>query len=614
MMSSITSAQTTGFTYQGRLTDGGAPATGVYDLQFGLWDSQSSGTQIGSTQNVNGVQVTSGVFTVTLDFGANAFPGGNRFLEISARVSGAGSFTLLTPRQPITSTPYAVRSLRATTADSVSTSGVPAGSGNYIQNTSSPQSGNFNITGSATVGQTLSGNVVNAATQFNLGGARVLSGDPSIFNLFVGVDAGRNNNTGSGNSFFGFRAGETNTSGDSNSFFGSVAGLTNTTGSANSFFGRGAGILNTIGFSNSFFGKSAGANNLTGAENSFFGVSAGDQNTTGGGNSFFGSFAGTTNTSGRFNSFFGADAGAFNDGGSDNSFVGVQAGRANTSGNRNTVIGAYANLLPSGSNATAIGANAVVGASNATAIGAYAIVNLANSIVLGGISGINGATADTNVGIGTTAPQARLHVRANGGNILFGDSGCGAGSGAIGFGSSLAGCNNYALLGGDGNTYINSPPGGTIIFREGNGPNRLEIRPGGTIGIGVLDGGGGQALCRNGLAAISACSSSLRYKTEIKPYAGGLQLINRLQPVSFNWKTTHQPDIGLIAEEVATVEPRLTFTNQSGEIEGVNYSQLTAVLINAVKEQQKQIEKQQEQIVGLKKLVCRSHRRSEVCK
>src|SRR5262245_7399696 len=116
MLSSITSAQTTGFTYQGRLADGGAPANGVYDLQFGLWDSQSSGKQIGSTQNLNGIQVTSGVFTVTLDFGANAFPGANRFLEISARMSGVGSFTLLTPRQAITSTPYAVRSLRATTA------------------------------------------------------------------------------------------------------------------------------------------------------------------------------------------------------------------------------------------------------------------------------------------------------------------------------------------------------------------------------------------------------------------------------------------------------------------------------------------------------------------
>src|SRR4029453_5640220 len=101
-------AQSTNFTYQGRLTDGGTPANGNYDLQFALWNSLSGGTQVGSTQSVNTLAVTNGVFTVTLDFGASAFPGASRFLEISARPSGSGSFTLLTPRQPITPTPYAV--------------------------------------------------------------------------------------------------------------------------------------------------------------------------------------------------------------------------------------------------------------------------------------------------------------------------------------------------------------------------------------------------------------------------------------------------------------------------------------------------------------------------
>src|SRR5438132_12044701 len=142
--------QTSSFTYQGRLTDGGTAANGNYDLQFALWDSLSGGTQVGSTQTINTVVVSNGVFTVSLDFGANAFPGASRFLEISARPTG-GSFTLLTPRQQITSTPYAVRSLNASSADSVPASGVPSGSGNYIQNTASPQaSSNFNISGNGT--------------------------------------------------------------------------------------------------------------------------------------------------------------------------------------------------------------------------------------------------------------------------------------------------------------------------------------------------------------------------------------------------------------------------------------------------------------------------------
>src|SRR4029079_5288329 len=138
------SAQTTGFIYQGRLADSGTPVNGNYDLQFSLWNSSSGGAQVGSTQTNNSIAVSNGVFTVNLDFGANAFPGANRFLEIAVRPAGVGSFTTLTPRQPITSTPYAVRSLNAATADSVPASGVPSGSGNYIQNTTSPQVSNFN--------------------------------------------------------------------------------------------------------------------------------------------------------------------------------------------------------------------------------------------------------------------------------------------------------------------------------------------------------------------------------------------------------------------------------------------------------------------------------------
>src|SRR5438093_2889246 len=122
-------AQASSFNYQGRLTDGGTAANGNYDLQFALFDSLSSGAQVGSTQTINTVAVSNGVFTVSLDFGANSFPGASRFLEVSARPSGSGSFTLLSPRQQITSTPYAVRSLNASSADSVPASGVPAGSG-----------------------------------------------------------------------------------------------------------------------------------------------------------------------------------------------------------------------------------------------------------------------------------------------------------------------------------------------------------------------------------------------------------------------------------------------------------------------------------------------------
>jgi hypothetical protein len=69
-----------------------------------------------------------------------------------------------------------------------------------------------------------------------------------------------------------------------------------------------------------------------------------------------------------------------------------------------------------------IGANTAGtnGLANVTALGAFADVTQANSLVLGSINGINGATADTRVGIGTTAPTDKLEVR--GGNIRWGNA------------------------------------------------------------------------------------------------------------------------------------------------------------------------------------------------
>ncbi|MGE3467815.1 MAG: hypothetical protein AB7J13_12905, partial [Pyrinomonadaceae bacterium] len=157
-------AQTTVFTYQGSLNDGATPANANYDFDFRLFDTLNGGTQQGATITVNSVAVANGIFTVGLDFGAQ-FPGANRFLEIRVRQTGAGAFTLLTPRQPVNSSPYSIKSLNAetamnaTTADNaLSLGGVAAnqyvvttdprmtdarpptaGSANYIQNTTAPQ-------------------------------------------------------------------------------------------------------------------------------------------------------------------------------------------------------------------------------------------------------------------------------------------------------------------------------------------------------------------------------------------------------------------------------------------------------------------------------------------
>src|SRR5262249_35648019 len=231
-----------------------------------------------------------------------------RFLEIAVRPGAStGAFTTLSPRQPLSSTPYTIRSLNAATADGLSVAcvncvtssqinsvagsqisgaipvaSVPAGSSNYIQNTTAQQAtSNFNISGNGTAGGTFSSSIVNAATQYNLNGSRVLlvSGGNGGFqnsNTFTGIGAGISNTPSAGssdgnfNSFFGSQACFSNTIGCCNAFFGYNAGTSNTTGIENAFFGHRAGITNTTGYNNAFFGTFAGNSNSSGANNAFF--------------------------------------------------------------------------------------------------------------------------------------------------------------------------------------------------------------------------------------------------------------------------------------------------------------------------------------------------------
>lgn len=99
----------TAFTYQGRLTDGGNPANGEYDLRFRLYDAATSGTQVGSTTGQENTLVTDGLFTVELDFGSGIFTGEALYLEIGVRPGDSGGvFTALSPRQLLTPVPYAL--------------------------------------------------------------------------------------------------------------------------------------------------------------------------------------------------------------------------------------------------------------------------------------------------------------------------------------------------------------------------------------------------------------------------------------------------------------------------------------------------------------------------
>jgi len=454
-------AQTTAFTYQGKLVDNGNPASGNYDLTFKLFDTATvgSGSQQGANLSLTSVAVASGVFAVQLDFGAcgSCFNGANRFLEISVKPTSGSTFTTLSPRQPITSTPYTIKSLSAATADGLSVTcvscvtssqiqsvtgsavsgaipvaSVPAGSGNYIQNTTSPQaSSNFNISGNGTIGGTLSGNIVNAATQFNIAGRRILSiGNPNFFEDAILIGEGANESS--------------------------------------------------------------------------------------------------------------------------------------------------PNLL------------------NATAVGARAFVAQDNSLVLGMINGVNTGYADTKVGIGTSAPGFRLHVvdPSNLGLRVQTNSTGGA----------------VASFGGFGEFQVdaNGVPAGRFVVKENgfvgigtNAPDdKLDVY--GYVRLHFLGTVGGTTLCLNNLNQISFCSSSLRYKTNIADWHSGLNLLNRLRPVTFDWKESKVHDLGLVAEEVADAEPLLVTHNDKGEVEGVKYDRISVVLINAIREQQAQITAMQKESLEVK--------------
>jgi hypothetical protein len=540
-------AQTTEFTYQGSLQNSSAPANGNFDFEFLLFDAASGGAQIGSTLTRSSVAVANGTFAVKLDFGSQ-FPGSSRFLEIHVRPTGGGAYTPLAPRQPVSNSPYAVRSLNAASADTATNAtnavnatnaatatnatqlgGVAAnqyvltgdarlsdarqptaGSTSYIQNDTGQQaSSNFNISGNGTAGGTLSANILNATTQFNIGGNRVLS-IPGSSNLFAGVDSG----------------------------------LVNTTGINNTFVGQGAG--------------------------------------------------------------------RFTDTGSRNIFIGVRVGSTNTTGSNNTVIGDGADVR-------------FGNLTNATAVGSGAVVSQSNSLVLG--------RNNINVGIGSNAPIFKLHVvgenvrvEGNDLNVLPRFSLYFTG-GVADSGKWQNYATNGALRFGAVNDAENLETIWLNVVRTGLAVSRIEFLSA-PVSIGTLGSVGGTALCRNLSNEISTCSSSLRYKTNLIPYTSGLSVVNRLSPISFDWKAGGRRDFGFGAEDVEKIDPLLVTYNDKGQVEGVKYDRVGVVLVNAVKEQQAQIEAQQAQIEEqnarieaqqrqielLMKIVCSQKKNAVVCR
>jgi hypothetical protein len=115
--SQLVQAQNTAFTFQGKLNEGGAAAHGQYDLQFRLYDLPAGGTLFGTLVR-DDVPVTDGIFTVTLNYGADVFySNSGRYLEVGVRAgAGTSAFTTINPRQELTASPYSLQAVRASKA------------------------------------------------------------------------------------------------------------------------------------------------------------------------------------------------------------------------------------------------------------------------------------------------------------------------------------------------------------------------------------------------------------------------------------------------------------------------------------------------------------------
>ncbi len=374
-------------------------AQGATTINYTLPTSQPTTNQVLSATAIAGT----GPYNVTLGWATN---GGSGFVNYGPTSVQA----TLTPRTtPLFNIAYLSTAADANAAGATITSSAGA-------------AGNLNAT-ALTLVATATGTglprALDATGRINIDNVSSydISGNRWLWNgashnatVTIVGNTGNSTNAGIENVFVGSNAGHTNTNGYQNTFLGSYTGYLNTTGAFNVFLGDQAGYSNTTAQFNTMVGSESGWQN-TASSNTLIGSLTGWNLKTGATNTFVGVSTGYHDSSGSHNVMVGYNAGQYNFAGSNNTYLGDYSGTGDTVGTRNLLLG-YIAIVATGhlSNAAAIGANSVVSASN--------------SMVLGSINGVNNATSDVNVGIGTTAPLQKFNV--GNGNILLSRTGTNA--------------------------------------------------------------------------------------------------------------------------------------------------------------------------------------------
>ena len=386
---------------------------------------------------------------------------------------------------------------------------------------------------------------------FSLPGSTGLTGPSGaaapagVDNTAMGFQALYNNTTGSENTAHGFQA-LFNNNADDNTANGSQALFNNTTGFENTANGVNALGNNTTGNSNTATGLDALFINTTGGNNTANGVSALQNNTTGGANTATGSGALAANTTGNDSTATGFEALNRSTTAANNTAIGYQSLFLNTTGVNNTATG-FQSLVnnTTGNSNTATGLSALnsntTGADN-TAYGAGALLGNTTgnfNIALGFNAGLNLTTGDRNIDIGNV-------------------------------GSMLAESNTIRL--GNSSDHLAAFIAGIRGTTTGNA-NAIPV---------VIDSAG----------QLGTVSSSQRFKKEIKPMDQTSEAILGLKPVTFHYKSDAKstPQFGLIAEEVAKLDPDLVVRDAQGEIYTVRYDAVNAMLLNEFLKEHKKVQ------------------------
>ncbi len=306
---------------------------------------------------------------------------------------------------------------------------------------------------------------------------------------------------------------------------------------------------------------------------------------------------GTTSTS--YNAFVGTNAGNFTMTGVDNTAAGGNALRSNTTGSSNTAIGEYALYKNTdGWGNTAVGVSALwfntTGFVN-TALGAAALqanttgranVAVGHGALLSNTTGVvNAALGEEALEANTTGhnntaigPQALFHNLTGAFNVAVGDSA------------------GYSLTTGSYNIYIGTSAGyadESNTMRIGDLGQQTSTFISGIYG--TTTGLVGSQVFVDSAGQLGTISSSQRFKYDIKAMGDASSELLNLRPVTFRYKQaqtdgSHPLQYGLIAEEVAAVDPGLVQFDKSGEPQSVLYHVLPAMLLNEVQKQHAQIE------------------------